>query len=100
MSTFITIIGTAGAVVLLLAYALVSSGRMSGEGLPYQLLNLGGAAGLMINSAYHSAWPSAILNLVWSGIGVWTLGRLVAPPAAPRRHAEPAPPPGPCYGGP
>ncbi|GLW21241.1 hypothetical protein Mame01_12840 [Microbispora amethystogenes] len=87
MSAFITIIGTVGAVVLLAAYAMVSSGRMSGDGLPYQLLNLGGAAALMVNSAYHSAWPSAILNLVWSGIGVWTLGRLVARRAARRRAA-------------
>ncbi|MEU7877040.1 CBU_0592 family membrane protein [Microbispora bryophytorum] len=94
MSTFITIIGTAGAVVLLLAYAMVSSGRMSADGLPYQLLNFGGAATLMINSAYHSAWPSAILNLVWSGIGVWTLSRFVARRATARRHAaEPAPAP-------
>ncbi|WP_208801641.1 CBU_0592 family membrane protein [Microbispora triticiradicis] len=87
MSAFITITGTVGAVVLLAAYAMVSSGRMSGDGLPYQLLNLGGAAALMVNSAYHSAWPSAILNLVWSGIGVWTLGRLVARRAARRRAA-------------
>ncbi|GAA4188629.1 CBU_0592 family membrane protein [Microbispora amethystogenes] len=87
MSAFITIIGTVGAVVLLAAYAMVSSGRMSGDGLPYQLLNLGGAAALMVNSAYHSAWPSAILNLVWSGIGVWALGRLVARRAARRRAA-------------
>nr|WP_191910003.1 hypothetical protein [Microbispora cellulosiformans] len=87
MSAFITIIGTLGAVVLLAAYAMVSSGRMSGDGLPYQLLNLGGAAALMVNSAYHSAWPSAILNLVWSGIGVWTLGRLVTRRAARRRAA-------------
>ncbi|MEV7807337.1 hypothetical protein AB0O28_30760 [Microbispora sp. NPDC088329] len=95
MSAFITIIGTVGAVVLLLAYALVSSGRMSGNGLPYQLLNFGGAATLMINSAYHSAWPSAILNLVWSGIGVWTLGRLVARRATARgQAAEPATAPG------
>ncbi|MEU6425549.1 hypothetical protein ABZ860_06585 [Microbispora sp. NPDC046973] len=95
MSAFITIIGAAGAVVLLLAYALVSSGRMSADGLPYQLLNFGGATTLMINSAYHSAWPSAILNLVWSGIGVWTLSRLVARRATARRHAaEPAPAPG------
>ncbi|MEV1199311.1 CBU_0592 family membrane protein [Microbispora rosea] len=95
MSTFITIIGTAGAVVLLLAYALVSSGRMSADKLPYQLLNFGGAATLMINSAYYSAWPSAGLNLVWSGIGVWTLGRLVARRATARRHAaDPAPAPG------
>ncbi|MFG1822000.1 hypothetical protein ACGFIJ_05910 [Microbispora bryophytorum] len=99
MSTFITIIGTAGAVVLLLAYAMVSSGRMSADGLPYQLLNFGGAATLMINSAYHSAWPSAILNLVWSGIGVWTLSRFVTRRAtARRRAAEPAPAPAPAHG--
>ncbi|GGO10993.1 CBU_0592 family membrane protein [Microbispora bryophytorum] len=99
MSTFITIIGTAGAVVLLLAYAMVSSGRMSADGLTYQLLNFGGAATLMINSAYHSAWPSAILNLVWSGIGVWTLSRFVARRATARRHtAEPAPAPAPAHG--
>ncbi|GGO09728.1 hypothetical protein GCM10010116_19580 [Microbispora rosea subsp. aerata] len=88
MSTFITIIGTVGAVVLLFAYAMVSSGRMSGDGLSYQLLNFGGAVALMVNSAYHSAWPSAFLNLVWSGIGVWTLGRFVARRAAARRSPD------------
>jgi hypothetical protein len=78
MSTFITVIGTLGAVALLYGYAMVSAGKMSGDGLPYQALNFGGAATLMINSGFHSAWPSAILNMVWSGIGVVTLGRLIA----------------------
>lgn len=87
MSTVVTVVGTLGAVVLLYGYAMVSLGRMSGDGLPYQLLNFGGAAALMVNSAYHAAWPSAILNLVWSGIGVWTLGRFVARRAAARRRA-------------
>jgi hypothetical protein len=85
MSTFITIIGTIGAVALLYGYAMVSAGKMSGDGLPYQALNFAGAATLMINSGFHSAWPSAILNMVWSGIGVVTLGRLIAARAVSRK---------------
>jgi hypothetical protein len=88
MSTFITILGTIGAVALLYGYAMVSAGKMSGDGLPYQLLNFGGAATLMINSGFHAAWPSAILNMVWSGIGVVTLGRLVAARAVARRKKD------------
>lgn len=70
------VIGWAGAALLLYGYAMVSSSRMSGDGLPYQLINLAGALGLMINSAYQGAWPSAILNVVWTGIGVAALIKL------------------------
>ncbi|MEW9527809.1 hypothetical protein [Microbispora sp. NPDC049125] len=91
MSAFITIIGTVGAAAMLYGYAMVSAGRMSGSGLPYQILNFGGAATLMVNSAHHSAWPSALLNLVWSGVGLVTLGRLVAARAARRSRADARP---------
>ncbi|MBP2702560.1 hypothetical protein JOL79_01935 [Microbispora sp. RL4-1S] len=87
MSTLITIVGTVGAVVMLYGYAMVSAGRMSGDGTAFQVLNLAGAVTLMVNSGYHSAWPSAVLNMVWSGIGVFTLGRLVSRRAAARRAA-------------
>lgn len=70
------VIGWGGAALLLYGYAMVSSSRMSGDGLPYQLINLAGALGLMINSAYQGAWPSAILNVVWTGIGVAALIKL------------------------
>ncbi|GIH70893.1 CBU_0592 family membrane protein [Sphaerimonospora thailandensis] len=82
MSTLITIIGMIGAVVLLYGYAMVSARKLAGDGLPYQLLNLGGGIALMINSAYHSAWPSAILNMVWGGVGVVAIGRVAARRAA------------------
>ncbi|MBO3745670.1 hypothetical protein J5X84_06265 [Streptosporangiaceae bacterium NEAU-GS5] len=75
VSTFITILGTVGALVLLAGYGMVSAGKMPGKGLPYQIINFGGAFALMINSAYHSAWPSAILNVVWCGIGAIAIGR-------------------------
>ncbi|MFI6477721.1 hypothetical protein ACIBH1_07320 [Nonomuraea sp. NPDC050663] len=76
MSILMAVIGWAGAALLLYGYAMVSSSRMSGDGTPYQLINLAGALGLMINSAYQGAWPSAILNVVWTGIGVAALIKL------------------------
>ncbi|WP_214109496.1 CBU_0592 family membrane protein [Acrocarpospora catenulata] len=86
MSTFITIIGTIGAVVLLIGYGLVSAAKLTANGLAYQAINMTGALALAVNSGYHQAWPSAILNVVWTGIGVLTIGKLVA-----RRAAERAP---------
>ncbi|WP_248959523.1 CBU_0592 family membrane protein [Sphaerisporangium perillae] len=76
MPLLIDILGMLGAGVLLYAYAMLSTRRMSGDSLAYQLLNLGGAIALMINSACHLAWPSAVLNLIWCGIGILALWRL------------------------
>ena len=68
-------VGWAGAAALLLAYLLVSSGRLSGRAPAFQLLNLGGAVGLLANGTWHGAWPSAALNAVWLAIGVHALLR-------------------------
>ncbi|GAA0983569.1 hypothetical protein GCM10009555_055590 [Acrocarpospora macrocephala] len=84
MSTFITILGTAGAIALLIAYGMVSSSRLSGDGVAYQAINLGGALTLAINSGYHGAWPSAILNVIWTAIGALAIGKFIAKRAAAR----------------
>jgi hypothetical protein len=76
MDFLVAVIGWAGAAVLLAGYALVSSSRISGDGVAYQLFNLFGAIALMINSAYSAAWPSAGLNLIWAAIGVAALVKL------------------------
>jgi hypothetical protein len=67
-------IGWAAAACLLLAYARLSSGRLA-VGARYHLLNLAGAGGLAANGAFHRAWPSTALNLVWLGIGLAALHR-------------------------
>ncbi|MFG1701623.1 hypothetical protein ACFLIM_00395 [Nonomuraea sp. M3C6] len=76
MDLLLAAVGWIGAALLLIGYALVSSSRMSGDGPAYQLINLAGSVGLMLNSAYSSAWPSAGLNLVWAAIGVVALVKL------------------------
>ena len=51
--------GWAGAAALLLAYGLVSSGRLNGRSIPFQLLNLFGALGLLANGIWHDASRSS-----------------------------------------
>jgi hypothetical protein len=72
----IDIIGWIGAACLLLAYALVSRGRVAGGGRPYQLLNIVGSIGLAVNTIAYKAWPSTALNAFWLAIGLVALARL------------------------
>ena len=73
MKTAIEVIGWAGAILILGAYALLSAGRLRSESLTYHLMNILGAAGFVVNSGYNGALPSAAMNVVWIGIGVYAL---------------------------
>ena len=85
-------VGWLGAGCLLLAYALLSLGRLRPR-VAYQLLNLAGAVGLGVNTAYHQAWPSTAVNLVWLGIGMAAIVRLAREPDSLAHDRDaPAPP--------
>ena len=71
----IDILGWMGAVVILVAYLLVSTKRVEGDSAGYQLLNLGGAVGLLVNTFFYGAYPSSWVNVVWIGIAVYALTR-------------------------
>ena len=73
MAFVVELIGWAGAVLVLVAYGLVSTERVSSRSWPYHLLNIGGAVGLVINSSWNGAIPSAVVNVIWIGIGVYAL---------------------------
>ena len=75
MNLAIDIVGWIGVVVLLLAYWLVSTKRMEGSGAPFQVLNIAGAAGLIVNSYYYGALPSVGVNVAWIAIGGYALLR-------------------------
>jgi hypothetical protein len=68
--------GWLGATLILLAYALVSTGRLDPRERTFQWMNLVGAAGFVVNSGFHGAWPSTILNIIWIGIAIASLARL------------------------
>ena len=75
MKVAVEIIGWVGAALILLAYALLSSGRRTGRSRLYQGMNIVGAAGFVINSGLNGAIPSAALNVIWIGIGLYALIR-------------------------
>lgn len=75
MDLLIAAVGWLGAGLLLLAYGLVSAGRLRTEKASFQVLNLVGAVALVANSGYHGAWPSVVLNLAWIGIGLAAMTR-------------------------
>ena len=77
----IEVVGWVGAILILAAYALVSMRRVAPDSVVYQALNIVGAAGFVVNGMAHGAMPSAILNIVWIGIGFFALSRRPARPA-------------------
>lgn len=73
MKIAVEVIGWAGAVLIIAAYALLTAGRLSGASRAYHLMNIVGAIGFVVNSGWNGALPSAVLNVVWLGIGGYAL---------------------------
>ena len=72
----VEIAGWTGAALILAAYALLSAGRVDGQSRLYQWMNVGGAAGFIVNGWWHGALPSTALNVVWMLIGGLALWRI------------------------
>ena len=73
----VEIVGWSGALLILLAYLLLSLGKLTGQSLLYQSMNVAGAAGFIVNGWWHGALPSTALNVVWMGIGAFASWRIL-----------------------
>ena len=73
----VEVAGWAGAGLILLAYLLLSAGRLTGQSLAYQAMNVVGAAGFIVNGWWHGALPSAALNVLWLLIGAVASWRIL-----------------------
>jgi hypothetical protein len=73
----VEVAGWAGAMLILFAYLLLSAGRLTGQSLVYQGMNVVGAAGFVINGWWHGALPSASLNVLWLLIGAVATWRIL-----------------------
>ena len=69
----VAICGWGGILMILGAYIMISTDRMTGKSPVYQWLNIVGAIGIAINSAASGAVPSVVLNTIWAGIALYTL---------------------------
>jgi hypothetical protein len=72
----INIVGWLGSAAVVSAYALISTQRIKGDSLWYQLLNLIGSLFLVVNTFYLGAFPSAFVNTIWIGIALFALWRI------------------------
>jgi len=74
----VEVAGWTGALLILSAYILVSLGKVAADSVGFQLLNIVGAAGFIVNGWWHGAVPSAALNVVWmlfGAIALWRISR-------------------------
>lgn len=78
------VIGGAGTVLVLIAYFLVSTGRVPSRSFAFQGMNLTGAILLTIYGFLLFAWATVALNAVWGFIALLALARI----AAGRREAK------------
>ena len=69
----IDVVGWVGTGCILMAYILLSSGRLHGGSSGYQGLNLLGGVFLVINTVFYGAYPSTFLNFVWAIIAIVAL---------------------------
>ncbi|MBI5153201.1 MAG: hypothetical protein HZA36_01960 [Parcubacteria group bacterium] len=73
MSFFFQTIGWLGTALVVLGYFLVSSNRMKGTSITYQLMNLFGALFLGIDMARHHALSGLTLQIIWGVIALFSL---------------------------
>jgi hypothetical protein len=71
----IDITGWLGVALLLAAYVLVSTRKLEGDSVIYQVMNILGGLLLVTNSFYYHALPSVGVNVAWIGIAIFALTR-------------------------
>jgi hypothetical protein len=70
-------VGWYGTVAILSAYALVSFGFLQASSLPFQLLNLTGALGIVYISLKKKAYQPGVLNIAWAVIALVAIAGLL-----------------------
>ena len=73
----IEFVGWYGTIAIVGAYALVSFSLLSSSSLIYQLLNLTGSIGIILDTITKKDYQPATLNVVWAVIAVIAILHLV-----------------------
>lgn len=68
---WIDALGWVGGLMVVVAYFLVSSGKVKHSSVFFQMLNLTGSVFLIINTHAKGAYPSMVVNIIWAGIAIF-----------------------------
>lgn len=71
MMAWYDILGTIGVALIILAYAAVQARRMKPEQLAYSIINLIGAALILVSLRYNFNMASVIIEIFWILISLW-----------------------------
>lgn len=71
------IVGWVGAISFVVAYFLLSIKVLSADSVTYHSLNVVGGLCLVINSIYLNDSPNFFVNIVWMGIALYSVGRIL-----------------------
>ena len=75
--TLVAYAGWYGVVAILAAYALLSFNIVGSKNLIYQLLNLSGAIGIIIEAASKKDKQPVVLNIVWAIIALFGIFQII-----------------------
>ncbi|MEI7603889.1 MAG: hypothetical protein WCJ19_02620 [bacterium] len=72
-------IGWIGMIVLLLAYVLLSAGKLNSKSIIYHILNIIGSILITIFSYLlpNPAWPTMMLNIIFSLVGIFSVYKII-----------------------
>lgn len=65
-----SLLGWIGIALIIISYILFSTRKLKMDYALYHLLNLLGAAGLVISTFVTESWPALTLGLIFAGISV------------------------------
>ena len=78
------VLGWSGTVGTMLAYVLMCNGKLLATSRTYALMNVTGGLLAGVSATAYAAWPSVASNLVWAGVGAWSLVSRLVVARAPR----------------
>ena len=68
-------VGLLGSAMILGAFFLLQAGRLDGNGIPYQLLNLFGASGVLVSLLGTFNVSVFLLEAIWVAISAYGIAR-------------------------
>jgi predicted membrane-bound mannosyltransferase len=74
---FHNVVGLVGVVIIILAYFLLQTGRLSREILAFSLMNALGSSLILYSLYFEFNLPSAVIELVWLLISIYGVIRCV-----------------------
>ncbi len=75
MGILIEVLGWIASVLIVGSYALNITGRLSASSKTYVLANIIGGIFFVVNTYYHKAYPSMIVNVIWVIIAIYMISK-------------------------